>query len=80
MSTVPSMQYTKLGKTGMRVSGGGLGCGGSSRLSVTRELSTHQSVSLVRSAMDLGVNYPDKGAVYGTEPIVGKAIKCGRRD
>ena len=80
MSTIPDMQYTKLGNTGMHVSVAGLGCGGGSRLGMARGLSTNQSVDLVRLAMDLGVNYLDTAAVYGTEHIVGKAIKCGTRD
>ena len=80
MSTVPDMQYTKLGNTGMQVSVAGLGCGGGSRLGMARGMSTNQSVDLVRLAMDLGVNYLDTAAVYGTEHIVGKAIKCGTRD
>ena len=80
MSTIPDMQYTKLGNTGMQVSVAGLGCGGGSRLGMARGLSTNQSVDLVRLAMDLGVNYLDTAAVYGTEHIVGKAIKCGTRD
>ena len=80
MNTVPDMQFTKLGKTGMRVSVAGLGCGGGSRLGMAQGLSTNQSVDLVRLAMDLGVNYLDTAAIYGTEPFVGKAIKCGPRD
>lgn len=80
MSAVPDMQYTDLGGTGMRVSVAGLGCGGGSRLGMARGLSTAQSVGLVHLAMDLGVNYLDTAAVYGTEPIVGRAIKRGPRD
>ena len=80
MNTVPDMQYTKLGNTGMRVSVAGLGCGGGSRLGMARGLSTNQSVDLVRLAMDLEVNSLDTATIYGTEPIVGKAIKCGLRD
>ena len=34
-----------------------------------------QSVALVRVAMDLGVNLLDTAAAYGTENIVGEAIK-----
>ena len=74
------MQYTKLGNTGMRVSVAGLGCDGGSRLGVARGLSTNQSVDLVHLAIDLGVNYLDTAAVFVTEPIVGKAIKCVPRD
>jgi len=69
-----------LGKTAMNVSVAGLGCGGGSRLGMARGLSTEQSVALVRLAMDLGVNYLDTAAVYGTEAIVGQAIKSVPRD
>ena len=74
------MEYTKLGKTGLRVSVAGLGCGGGSRLGMNRGLSTAESVALVHTAMDLGVNYLDTAAVYGTEGIVGEAIKIVPRD
>ena len=74
------MEYTNLGNTDIRASVAGLGCGGGSRLGQARGLSTQESVALVRVAMDLGVNYLDTAAVYGTEAIVGKAIKAVPRD
>ena len=74
------MEYTNLGNTGIRASVAGLGCGGGSRLGQARGLSTQESVALVRVAMDLGVNYLDTAAVYGTEAIVGEAIKAVPRD
>ena len=74
------MEYTTLGNTGIRASVAGLGCGGGSRLGQTRGLSKRESVALVRVAMDLGVNYLDTAAVYGTEAIVGEAIKSVSRD
>ena len=74
------MEFTQLGKTGLTVSVAGLGCGGGSRLGMNRGLSTAESVALVRTAMDLGVNYLDTAAVYGTEGIVGEAIKSVPRD
>ena len=74
------MEYTKLGKTGLTVSVAGLGCGGGSRLGMNRGLSTAESVALVHTAMDLGVNYLDTAAVYGTEGIIGEAIKIVPRD
>lgn len=74
------MEYTTLGNTGLKVSVAGLGCGGGSRLGMTRGLSTSESVALVRLAMDLGVNYLDTAAAYGTEGIVGEAIKPVKRD
>jgi len=74
------MHYTTLGRTGLRVSVAGLGCGGNSRLGLGTGLTEAQSVALVRSALDLGVNFLDTAAAYETEPIVGKAIKGRPRD
>jgi aryl-alcohol dehydrogenase-like predicted oxidoreductase len=74
------MQYTTLGRTGLRVSVAGLGCGGSSRLGSAWDKSEAFSVALVRHAIDLGVNFLDTAASYGTETIVGKAIAEVPRD
>jgi aryl-alcohol dehydrogenase-like predicted oxidoreductase len=74
------MQYTTLGKTGLKVSVAGFGCGGNSRLGQGTGLSEAQSVALVREALDLGVNFFDTAAAYDTETIVGKAIKGRPRD
>jgi aryl-alcohol dehydrogenase-like predicted oxidoreductase len=74
------MQYTTLGRTGLRVSVAGLGCGGNSRIGQGAGLSTAQSVALVREALDLGVNFIDTAEAYGTEEIVGEAIKGRPRD
>ncbi|MEK9722691.1 MAG: aldo/keto reductase [Rhodospirillaceae bacterium] len=74
------MDYTTLGRTGMRVSVAGLGCGGGSKLGMARGLSQSKSARLVNVAMDLGVNYLDTAAAYGTEKIVGEAIKSVPRD
>ncbi len=69
------MHYTTLGKTGLKVSVAGLGCGGNSRIGQGAGLTEAQSVALVRAALDLGVNFIDTAAIYGTEDIVGKAIE-----
>ena len=53
------MQYTTLGRTGLKVSVAGLGCGGNSRIGLGSGLSEAQSVALVREALDLGVNFLD---------------------
>ena len=74
------MQYTTLGNTGLKVSVAGLGCGGNSRVGQGTGLSEAQSVALVRAALDLGVNFIDTANAYGTEGIVGKAIKGCPRD
>src|SRR5262245_27713508 len=79
-SRLETMQYTTLGKTGLKVSVAGLGCGGNSRLGLGTGLSEAQSVALVRTALDLGVNFLDTANAYATEGIVGNAIKGRRRD
>jgi aryl-alcohol dehydrogenase-like predicted oxidoreductase len=69
------MEYTTLGRTGLKVSVAGLGCGGPSRLGMRNDRqSTNHAVALVKQAIDLGVNFLDTAQNYGTEGIVGKAI------
>jgi aryl-alcohol dehydrogenase-like predicted oxidoreductase len=74
------MHYTTLGRTGLKVSVAGLGCGGNSRIGLGTGLTEAQSIALVREALDLGVNLLDTAAAYETEGIVGKAIKGRARD
>ena len=73
------MQHTTLGRTGMQVSVAGLGCGGHSRLGQSYGASEAESVAVVHRALDLGINLIDTAQAYGTESIVGKALR-GRRD
>jgi aryl-alcohol dehydrogenase-like predicted oxidoreductase len=68
------VQYTTLGKTGLKVSVAGLGCGGNSQIGLGTGLTTAQSVALVREAIDLGINFIDTAESYGTEELVGEAI------
>jgi len=70
------MQTTPLGKTGLTVSVAGLGCGGNSQLGLGRGASHDECVSLVREAIDLGVNFLDTAQAYGTEAIVGDAVNA----
>lgn len=69
------MDYRPLGKTGLSVSVAGLGCGGNSRLGLGRGASFEECVAVARTAIDLGVNFLDTAEVYGTEEIVGAAIR-----
>ncbi|MBI4332629.1 MAG: aldo/keto reductase [Chloroflexi bacterium] len=69
------MNYTILGRTGLKVSAMGLGCGGPSRLGKKTGKSEAESVAIIRQARDSGVNFIDTAARYGTEEIIGKAIK-----
>jgi len=78
---VNPMEYTTLGKTGLKVSVAGLGCGGPSRLGLRdSSQSENSAIALVRQAIDLGVNLLDTAQTYGTEPVVGKAIAGIPRD
>lgn len=74
------MKYTTLGRTGLKVSVAGLGCGGSSRLGLTAGHSEAHCVSVIRRAVDLGVNLIDTAKHYGTEAIVGAALKSMPRE
>ena len=74
------MEYTTLGRTGLKVSVAGLGCGGFSRLGLGTGKSEADAVALVHQAFDLGVNLFDTAAVYGTEAVLGKALKALPRD
>ena len=74
------MEYTTLGRTGLKVSIAGLGCAGFSRLGLGAGRSEAEAVALVRHAHDLGVNLFDTAAAYGTESVVGQAIKSAPRE
>lgn len=73
------MDYVRLGRTGLDVSVACLGTGGASKLGQTRGASAAQSVGLIQRALDIGVTAIDTAAGYGTEEIVGAAVR-GRRD
>ena len=74
------MEYTILGRTGLKVSIASLGCGGGSRLGKSSGKSEQHSINIVRKAIDLGINFLDTANTYGTETIVGKAINALPRD
>jgi len=78
------MEYRKFGSTGFEVSALGLGC---MRLPTVRflpqKVDTKKSYSLIRSAVDQGVNYIDTAWPYhfgGSEKIVGEALRDGYRE
>ena len=74
------MDFTTLGKTGLRVSVMGLGCGGHSRLGISQGKSENEAANVVRTALELGINYIDTAEGYGTEAIVGKGIAGVKRE
>jgi aryl-alcohol dehydrogenase-like predicted oxidoreductase len=73
------MDYVNLGATGLRVSVLGLGGGGHSRLGQRTGAAEADSVALVRRALALGVTFVDTAEAYGTEAIVGAALRDVRR-
>ncbi len=75
-----NMDYTELGKTGLRVSVAGLRCGGNSRIGLGRGASEAEAVRLVRAAIDEGVNFLDTAEAYGNEHVVGRAVAEAGRD
>ncbi|MBN1460544.1 MAG: aldo/keto reductase, partial [Armatimonadetes bacterium] len=66
------MDYTTLGRTGLRVSVMGLGAGGHSRLGQSYGNTEVESEEVVRRALDLGVNFFDTAEAYDTEEILGR--------
>ena len=75
------MEFTTLGKTGLKVSVAGLGCGGPSRLGLKDQSKTEKDViAHVRGAVDLGINFFDTAEWYGTEAVVGKGLAGVARD
>jgi aryl-alcohol dehydrogenase-like predicted oxidoreductase len=74
------MQYTTLGRTGLRVSVAGLGTGGFSRMGLKSGKTEDEAARLVCEAVELGVNFIDTAPPYGTEGVVGRALKSIPRD
>src|SRR4029077_15373548 len=74
------MIYTTLGRTGLRVSVAGLGTGGFSRMGLKSGKTEDEAARLVCEAVELGVNFIDTAPPYGTEGVVGRALKSLPRD
>lgn len=74
------MEYRILGRTGLRASVMGLGCGGHSRLGLSTGNSEDEAARVVQRALELGINLIDTAEVYGTEAVVGRALRSARRE
>ncbi len=71
------MEYTHLGRTGVKVSRLCLGC-----MTFGREIDEAASLPIIQCALDQGVNFFDTANVYGngaSETIVGRALKGVRQ-
>ncbi|MEN8908056.1 MAG: aldo/keto reductase, partial [Clostridiales bacterium] len=78
------MKYRDFGSTGFKVSALGLGC---MRLPtvkfIPQKVNTRKSISLIRNAIDQGINYIDTAWPYhfgGSEKVLGEALKDGYRE
>lgn len=70
------MDYRTLGRTGLKASVIGLGGGGPSRLGQRDNVNTTaESADILRMGFDAGINFIDTAEAYGTEEIVGQALK-----
>ena len=74
------MEYTTLGRTGLKVSVAGLGAGGASQLGLDRGKTRADAVNVVSLARDLGVNVFDTAHSYMTEDVIGEALEKTSRD
>ena len=72
------MESAILGRTGLRVSVGGLGCGGFFRIGIDKGID--HAAGIVRAAYNAGVTFFDTAAAYGTQPAVGQGLHGIRRD
>jgi aryl-alcohol dehydrogenase-like predicted oxidoreductase len=68
-----------LGRTGLKITIGGLGCGGFSRLGLEKYGVDH-AAGIVRAAYEEGVNFFDTATVYGTQGAAGKGLTGLDRD
>jgi aryl-alcohol dehydrogenase-like predicted oxidoreductase len=74
------MQHTTLGRTGLNVSVAGLGTGGFSRMGLRAGKTEDEAARLILEGVALGINFIDTAPSYGTEGVVGKALKSLKRD
>ncbi|HLF32182.1 MAG TPA: aldo/keto reductase [Xanthomonadales bacterium] len=70
------MQYRRLGRTGLNVSILSLGSGGENRFGQARHVPRKDIHRLVRSALELGINFFDTSAAYEqSESLLGEALR-----
>ena len=74
------MEYTVLGRSGLKVTVMGFGCGGPTAVGSSFGWPDEKLISVIRKALDLGVNFFDTSQFYGTEEVLGLALKGVPRD
>jgi len=76
-----SMQYRRLGRTGLDLSILSLGSGGPNQFGQMRYVSRKDIYRLVRRALDFGINYFDTASAYSdSESLLGEALGGVERD
>jgi aryl-alcohol dehydrogenase-like predicted oxidoreductase len=73
------METVILGRSGLKATVAGLGCGGFSRIGFGKFGLDH-AAGIVRAAWDSGINFFDTATVYGTQGAVGKGLEGIKRD
>jgi aryl-alcohol dehydrogenase-like predicted oxidoreductase len=73
------METIILGRSGLRATVAGLGCGGFSRIGMGKFGLDH-AAKIVRTAYDSGLNFFDTATAYGTQAAVGKGLEGIKRD
>lgn len=80
-----SVQYRNFGKLGWKVSALGFGCmrlPTNDHISSSENINVSESISMIRQAIDQGINYVDTAYPYhggNSETLVGKALSEGYR-
>ncbi len=74
------MEYTTLGRTGLKVSVMGIGCGGPSRIGKVTGSTEEESIAIIKHGLNSGINFIDTAEIYRTEKIVGKGIEGFNRE
>jgi len=74
------MEYTTLGRTGLKVSVMGIGCGGPSRIGKATGNTEEESIAIIKQGLNSGINFIDTAEIYRTEKIVGKGIEGFNRE
>ena len=74
------MERVTFGRTGLDVSVIGIGAGGPSQIGKKTGKTETESAQIILKAFEAGVNFIDTAEGYGTEPLVGIALKDLPRD
>lgn len=74
------MDRVTFGRTELDVSVMGIGAGGPSQIGRKTGKTEAESAQIILKAFDAGVNFIDTAEGYGTEPLVGLALKDLQRD